>query len=119
MACVNGKCQLASSVRQLREAGMEALRDGDMVGAEALLRRSVAMSEAGGGVATATAHSVYKLGMALHAAGRQDEAAEQFEKALWLVRERAGCDSKLYRKILGHFAEAMPSRAPLCECEAA
>ena len=111
MACVNGKCQLASSVRELREAGMDALRDGDVGGAEALLRRSVAMSEAGGGVSTATAHSVYKLGLALHAAGRPDEAAEQFEKALALVRERAGCASKLYKTILGHFAQAIPVRA--------
>ena len=119
MACVNGKCRLASSVRELREAGMDALAGGDLEGAEALLRRSVAMSEAGGGVTTATAHSVYRLGQALHAAGKHDEAAEQFEKALWLVRERAGCGSKLYQKILRLFAEAMPARAPEWECAAA
>lgn len=119
MACVNGKCQLAAGVRELREAGMDALRGGDVDGAEALLRRSVALSEAGGGVTTATAHSVYRLGLALHAAGRPDEAAEQFEKALWLVRERAGCNSKLYQKILSQFARILPTRAPQFACEAA
>ena len=119
MACVNGKCQLSSSVRQLREAGMDALREGDVLGAEALLRRSVAMSEAGGGVSTATAHSVYRLGLALHAAGRPDEAAEQFGKALTLVRDRAGCGSKLCQKILAQFAAVMPSRAPEWQCAAA
>jgi Flp pilus assembly protein TadD len=116
MACTNGKCELSSNVRQLREAGMEALHQGDVTGAEALLRRSVALSEAGGGVETATAHSVYRLGMALHEAGRTEEAAREFEKALTLVRDRAGCGSKLYRTILGHFAEALPARAPEWEC---
>ncbi|EHJ48214.1 hypothetical protein DFW101_2208 [Solidesulfovibrio carbinoliphilus subsp. oakridgensis] len=117
MACTNGKCELSSSVRQLREAGMDALRDGDVDQAENLLRRSVAMSEAGGGVATATANSVYRLGLALHEAGRQDEAAAEFEKALTLVRDRAGCGSKLYQTILGHFARALPARAhPAWDC---
>ena len=119
MACTNGKCELSSSVRQLREAGLEALDRGDMEGAEALLRRSVALSEKGGGVNTATAHSVFRLGQALHEAGRADEAAREFEKALTLVRERAGCGSKLYQTILGHFAEILPGRAPAWECAAA
>lgn len=118
MACTNGKCELASNVRRLREAGMEALRDGDVDEAEDLLRRSVRLSEDGGGVATATAHSVYRLGLALHEAGRFEEAADAFEKALALVRERAGCGSKLYQKILGQFARVMPARAPAWECAA-
>lgn len=117
MACTNGKCELSGNVRRLREAGMEALRGGDADQATALLRRSVALSEAGGGVVTATAHSVYRLGMALYEAGRQDEAAREFEKALTLVRDRAGCGSKLYQKILGHFAKALPARAhPAWDC---
>ena len=119
MACTNGKCELSASVRQLREAGMEALKHGDLEGAEALLRRSVALSENGGGVETATAHSVFRLGLALHEAGRSDEAAEEFEKALTLVRNRAGCGSKLYQNILGHFAAVLPARAPAWECAAA
>lgn len=116
MACTNGKCELSSNVRQLREAGMEALHHGDTQGAEALLRRSVALSESGGGVETATAHSVFRLGLALNEAGRTEEAAREFEKALTLVRRRAGCGSKLYQTILGHFAAALPSRAPEWEC---
>lgn len=111
MACSGGKCELSGNVRRLREAGMDALRDGDVGQAEDLLRRSVALSEAGGGVATATANSVYRLGLALHEAGRQEEAAMEFEKALTLVRNRAGCGSKLYQTILGHFAKALPARA--------
>lgn len=111
MACTNGKCELAGNVRRLREAGMDALREGDAGRAEGLLRRSVELSEAGGGVATATANSTYRLALALHKAGRHDESAQHFEKALTLVRDRAGCGSKLYQKILDQFAAVMPSRA--------
>ncbi len=117
MACTNGKCELSGHVRRLREAGMDALREGDVDQAEDLLRRSVALSEAGGGVSTATANSVYRLGLALHEAGRQDEAAAEFEKALTLVRDRAGCGSKLYQTILGQFAQVLPARAhPAWDC---
>lgn len=111
MACTNGKCVLAGNVRKLREAGMEALREGDTGQAETLLRRSVELSEASGGVPTATANSTYRLALALHEAGRSNEAAEHFERALALVRDRAGSESKLYRKILCHFAEALLGRA--------
>lgn len=117
MACVGGKCELSGNVRRLRDAGMEALRGGDVDQAEDLLRRSVALSEAGGGVTTATANSVYRLGLALHEAGRTDEAAREFEKALTLVRDRAGCGSRMYQTILGHFAKVLPERAhPAWDC---
>lgn len=119
MACTNGKCELSSSVRELREAGMEALERGDVGGAEALLRRAIALSEAGGGVETATAHSVYRLGLTLHAAGRTEEAAREFEKALTLVRQRAGCGNKLYQAIFDQFAAVLPALAPAWACAAA
>ncbi len=110
MACTNGKCVLCGQVRQLREAGMEALRQGDVEQAETLLRRCVDMSE-DGGLDVVTANAAYRLALALHEAGRVDEAAGQFERALELVRQRAGCDSKLYKTILGHFAQALPEQA--------
>jgi len=111
MACTGGKCVLSGNVRRLRVAGMEALQEGKMEQAETLLRQAVALSEAGGGVNVATAHSTYQLAVALHEAGRSDEAAEQFVKALELVRSRAGRGSKLYKTILGSFAQALPARA--------
>jgi tetratricopeptide (TPR) repeat protein len=111
MACTNGKCVLAGNVRRLREAGMEALRAGDAGEAEALLRRSVEASEHGGCLDVSTAHSTYRLALALNQTGRYDEAAEQFEKALTLARGRAGSGSKLYKTILGHFAQTLPARA--------
>jgi tetratricopeptide (TPR) repeat protein len=111
MACTNGKCVLSGNVRRLREAGMDAYNEGDLGKAEVLLRQSVELSEVGGGLDVTTANSAYRLALTLHEAGRHDEAAEQFEKALTLVRERAGCASKLYKTILGHFAQAIPVRA--------
>jgi len=47
----------------------------------------------------------------LHEAGRPEEAAGEFERALALVRDRGGSDSKLYRKILDHYREVLPERA--------
>lgn len=119
MACTNGKCELAGIVRRLREAGMDALREGDVGQAEELLRESVVLSEEGGALDVSTANSVYRLGLALSEAGRIDEAVTQFEKALALVRERAGCGSKLYKTILGHFSAALPGRAPAWEYDCA
>ena len=111
MACTGGKCMLSGQVRQLREAGMDALRTGDLGEAEAYLRRSVALAETDAGLDVVTANAAYRLALALHQSGQHDEAAQQFEKALTLARGRAGCGSKLYKTILGHFAEALPARA--------
>lgn len=111
MACTGGKCMLSGQVRQLREAGMSALGSGDLDQAESYLRQSVELAETDGGLDVVTANSAYRLAMTLHQAGRPDEAADQFEKALTLARGRAGCGSKLYKTILGHFAEALPARA--------
>ncbi len=107
MACENGKCALTGEVRKLRDAGIAALRAGDVGQAESLLRRSVALSEDGGGLDVSTAHSAYRLALALHRADHHDEAARHFEKAMALARQRAGCGSKLYRTILGHFARSL------------
>jgi len=90
---------------------MAAFRAGETGQAETLLRQAVDAAEAGGGINVVTAQSTYKLALVLHEAGRHDEAAEQFEKALALVRGRAGCGSKLYRTILGEFAQALSVRA--------
>ncbi len=111
MACKDGKCELSGRVRRLREAGMDALRAGEVEQAETLLRQSVDVSEAGGGINVVTAQSTFQLARVLHEAGRHDEAAEQFEKALALVRGRAGCGSRLYRTILGEFAQTLAVRA--------
>ena len=111
MACTGGKCLLTSKVRKLRETGMDAMASGDLGQAEELLRQSVELGETDGGLDVVTANSAYRLALTLHEAGRPDEAADQFEKALTLARGRAGCGSKLYQKILGHFAQALPSRA--------
>jgi tetratricopeptide (TPR) repeat protein len=111
MACTGGKCLLTSKVRKLRETGMEAMASGDLHQAEELLRRSVALAETDAGLDVVTANSAYRLALALHQSGQHDEAAQQFEKALTLARGRAGCGSKLYKTILGHFAEALPARA--------
>lgn len=102
---------LSGKVRRLREAGMDAMASGDLGGAETYLRQSVELAETDGGLDVVTANSAYRLAMTLHQAGRADEAAEQFEKALTLARGRAGCGSKLYKTILGYFAEALPDRA--------
>jgi tetratricopeptide (TPR) repeat protein len=111
MACRNGKCELAGRVRYYREAGVEALREGNVVQAEKLLRQAVDLAERDQAVDTSLAHAAYRLGQVLSEAGRPDEAASEFEKALALVRGRAGSDSKLYRKILGHYERALPERA--------
>lgn len=111
MACTGGKCLLTSKVRKLRETGMEAMASGDLRQAEELLRQSVELGETDGGLDVVTANSAYRLALALHEAGRADEAAGQFEKALTLARGRAGCGSKLYQTIYGHFAAALPDRA--------
>ena len=117
MACTGGKCMLSGRVRQLRQAGMSALDIGDLDQAESFLRQSVELAETDNGLDVVTANSAYRLAMTLHQAGRGDEAADQFEKALALARGRAGCGSKLYQTILGHFAAALPSRAyPDREC---
>ena len=62
-------------------------------------------------VDTTKAHSIYRLGLVLHEAGRPDEAAGEFERALDLVRNRGGEESKLYRKIFGHYEAVLPDRA--------
>ena len=111
MACVGGKCMLTSQVRRLREAGMDAMDAGDLDQAETLLRQSVTLAENEAGLDVVTANASYRLALTLHKAGRHDEAAEEFEKALTLARGRAGCGSKLYQTILGHFAAALPARA--------
>ena len=111
MACTNGKCALAGRVRYYREAGMEALRAGDTGQAESLLRRAIDLAERDQAVDITVAHSAYQLGQVLHEAGRADEAAGQFERALTLVAGRAGSQSKLYRKIYGHYEQVLPERA--------
>lgn len=111
MACKSGKCQLAGRVRYYREAGMQALRDGDMGQAENMLRRAVDLAERDQAVDITVAQSAYQLGQVLHEAGRADEAAGQFERALTLVRGRAGSESKLYRKMYGHYEQVLPERA--------
>ena len=112
MACSGGKCAVAGRIRYYREAGMEALREGSVGRAEELLRLAVDLGERDQAVDTAKAHSVYRLGLVLHEAGRPDEAAGEFERALALVRDRGGSDSKLYRKILDHYRQLLPERAP-------
>jgi tetratricopeptide (TPR) repeat protein len=111
MACTNGKCELAGRVRYYREAGVEALREGNVAQAEKLLRQAIDLAERDQAVDISVAQSVYRLGQVLHHAGRHDEAAGEFEKALSLVRARAGSESKLYRKILGHYEQALPERS--------
>jgi tetratricopeptide (TPR) repeat protein len=101
---------LMSQVRQLREAGMGAMQAGDLGQAESYLRQSVTLAENEAGLDVVTANAAYRLALTLHRAGRHDEAGEQFEKALTLARARAGCGSKLYKTILGHFAQALPAR---------
>lgn len=113
MACTNGKCELAGRIRYYREAGMVALREGDLSQAEAQLRLAVALAERDEAVDTTLAQSSYRLGLVLSESGRHDEAAQAFERALALVDGRAGSDSKLYRRILGHYQRALPQRAPV------
>jgi len=107
MACENGKCALAAQVRKYRDEGMEALKAGDLEQAETLLRRSLNLSEIGGGLDVGAAQSGYRLALTLARAKRHDEAASHFEKALSLARGRAGSRSKLYRTILGHFSRSL------------
>ena len=102
---------MAGRIRYYREAGMEALREGRVGQAEELLRLAVDLGDRDQAVDTTKAHSIYRLGLVLHEAGRPDEAAGEFERALDLVRNRAGRDSKLYRKIFGHYEKALPERA--------
>jgi tetratricopeptide (TPR) repeat protein len=111
MACKNGKCELAGRVRYYREAGVEALREGDVTQAEKFLRQAIDLAERDQAVESSVAQAVYRLGLVLHEAGRPDEAANEFEKALDLARARGGSGSKLYRKILGHYAQALPERS--------
>lgn len=111
MACSGGKCALAGRIRYYREAGMEALREGQVAEAEKLLRLAVDLGERDQAVDTTKAHSIYRLGLVLHEAGRPDEAAGEFERALDLVRNRGGEESKLYRKIFGHYEAVLPDRA--------
>lgn len=111
MACTNGKCELAGRVRYYREAGVEALREGNVAQAEKLLRQAIDLAERDQAVDSSVAQAVYRLGQVLHEAGRPDEAADEFEKALALVRSRAGGESKLYRKIFSHYERAFPERS--------
>ena len=111
MACSGGKCELAGRIRYYREAGMEALREGNLEQAEKQLRLAVDLAVRDEAVDISVAQSAYRLGLVLHEAGRSEEAAGEFERALALVGARAGNQSKLYRKILGHFTTAMPERA--------
>lgn len=98
-------------MRRLRNAGMDALFEGDVPRAEALLRRSLLLSEDSGGMDVSSARSAYRLALALHEAEHHDEAARYFEKALTLVRQRAGSGCKLYKTILGHFARTFTARS--------
>jgi tetratricopeptide (TPR) repeat protein len=107
MACENGVCALSGQVRQLRREGIEAHLAGDVEQAEALLRRSMDLSRAGGAPDVSTAHTAYRLALVLAAASRHEEAARHFEMALGLARGRAGCGCRLYRAILGDFAQAL------------
>ncbi|MDQ7831888.1 MAG: tetratricopeptide repeat protein [Desulfovibrionaceae bacterium] len=107
MACENGVCALSGQVRQLRRAGVEAHQAGDTELAVTLLTRSMDLSRMGGSPEVSTAHSAYRLALVLHEASRFDEAARHFEMALGLARDRAGCGSRLYRTILGDFAQAL------------
>jgi len=102
---------LAGRIRYYRETGMEALRVGKLEQAEKQLRLAVDLAVRDQAVDISVAQSAYRLGLVLHEAGRPDEAAGEFERALALVGARAGSESKLYRKILGHYAEVMPERA--------
>lgn len=111
MACTTGKCELAGRIRYYREAGMEALREGNLTQAEAQLRLAVELAERDEAVDTTLAQSSYRLGLVLSRTGRHDEAADAFERALTLVGSRAGSDSKLYRKIFDHYERALPERA--------
>lgn len=111
MACSGGKCELAGRIRYYREAGMEALREGDVDRAEKMLRLAVDLGERDQAVDTTKAHSIYRLGLVLSEAGRHDEAAGAFEQALALAGGRAGTGSKLYRKIFDHYEAALPERA--------
>lgn len=111
MACSGGKCELAGRIRYYREAGMEALREGNLEQAEKQLRLAVDLAVRDEAVDISVAQSAYRLGLVLHQAGRPDEAAGEFTRALSLVEARAGNESKLYQKILGHFEQAMPDKA--------
>jgi len=66
---------LAGRIRYYREAGMEALREGRVGQAEELLRLAVDLGDRDQAVDTTKAHSIYRLGLVLHEAGRPDEAA--------------------------------------------
>jgi tetratricopeptide (TPR) repeat protein len=90
---------------------MEALREGNLPEAEAKLRLAVELAERDEAVDISVAQSAYRLGLVLHEAGRPEEAAGEFERALALVGGRAGSESKLYRKILRHYEQALPERA--------
>jgi hypothetical protein len=86
---------------------MEARQAGDVRRAEELLRRSMELSRQEGSPEVSTAHSAYRLALVLAESSRHDEAARHFEMALGLVRRRAGSGSRLYRTILGDFAQAL------------